>query len=414
MTIQLIAWLESLGLTELAAEIIAQIAIAAVLLLALYLLSLLFRKALPSAIASLIRGSNSQYDDFFLNRGVFRRIIQFIPLFILYLSAPLLPMLTEGLQRFLGAVLLLLGVLIIDSILNALLDIYNSFEIAKQRPIKGYVQFAKIILYLFGVILIIAVLSQQSPWALIGGLSALSAVLLLIFRDTLLGLVAGVQLTTNDMVRIGDWIEMPKYDADGDVLDMTVNSIIVQNWDKTITTIPAYALISDSFTNWRGMSESGGRRIKRALYLDMHSVRFCDEALLQRLDEIQLLTGYIENKRLEISKYNQDLGVEPDDLLNGRHLTNVGTFRAYVLAYLRNHPKIHQDMTLLVRQLAPTDHGLPLELYTFSNDQNWANYESIQADIFDHLLAILPDFQLRIFQNPSGQELIEVKMVQGV
>ena len=213
-----------------------------------------------------------------------------------------------------------------------------------------------------------------------------------------------MQLSQNDMVRIGDWIEMPKYGADGDVIDVTLNTVKVQNWDKTITTIPAYALVSDSFKNWRGMSESGGRRIKRAVYIDMNSVTFCNKEMLDRFEKYQLIKSYIKSKRVEIANYNRDHFIDTSELVNGRNLTNIGTFRAYLAAYLKNHPKIHNDMTFLIRHLPPGQYGLPIEVYVFSNDQVWANYEAIQADIFDHILAVVPKFDLRVFQNPTGHD----------
>jgi miniconductance mechanosensitive channel len=238
------------------------------------------------------------------------------------------------------------------------------------------------------------------------GLGAVTAILLLIFKDAILGLVAGFQLSVNNMVMVGDWIEMPCRGADGDVIDVSLTTVKVQNWDKTITTIPTYSLISDSFKNWRGMSESGGRRIKRSLNIDLRTIQFADESLLNRFKGIRILGPYLEQKLSDIQQHNDDVGDDLSELINGRRLTNVGTFRAYCLAYLRNHPKIHTShMTLLVRQLAPSEKGLPIELYAFANDIAWANYEDIQGDIFDHLLSILPEFQLSAFQEPSGADV---------
>jgi miniconductance mechanosensitive channel len=233
----------------------------------------------------------------------------------------------------------------------------------------------------------------------------MTAVVMLVFRDAILGFVAGIQLSANQMVSPGDWIEMPKYGADGDVLEVALTTVKVRNWDKTITTIPTYALISESFKNWRGMKESGGRRIKRAIHIDMHSIRFCDEPMLQRFSKIEFVSEHLARKRQEIAHWNADRGVDDSAPINGRRLTNIGTFRAYLIAYLRAHPMIHQEMTFLVRQLAPTPHGLPLEIYVFSRDQVWANYEGIQADIFDHVLAVAPEFDLRIFQTPTGGDV---------
>jgi len=225
-----------------------------------------------------------------------------------------------------------------------------------------------------------------------------------VFKDAILGFVAGVQLTTNKMVAIGDWVEMPKYNADGDVIEVALTTVKVQNWDKTITTIPTYALITESFRNWRGMKESGGRRIKRAICIDMNTIALCSEEMLQRFSQIQYISEYIAQKKKEVAEYNKERGVDEANRVNGRRLTNIGTFRAYVVAYLRNHPMISQDMTFLVRQLSPNEHGLPIEIYVFCRDQVWANYEAIQADIFDHILAVVPEFDLRVYQSPSGTD----------
>ena len=228
---------------------------------------------------------------------------------------------------------------------------------------------------------------------------------MLVFKDSILGFVASIQINSTDIVRLGDWVEIPQYGADGDVIDISIHSIRVQNWDKTISTIPTYALVSNSFKNWRGMSESGGRRIKRALYIDIHSIRFCDKQMLDKFSKISMITDYIRSREKEIGEHNQRHNYTQNHDISGRLQTNVGVFRAYVIAYLRNNSKLHQEMTFLVRQLAPTERGLPLEIYVFSKDQVWANYEAIQADIFDHLLAAAPEFGLRIFQNPSGYDL---------
>jgi len=237
---------------------------------------------------------------------------------------------------------------------------------------------------------------------LVGGLGAFSAVLLLVFKDAILGLVAGVQLTANDMLRPGDWISMPKYDADGTVTDITLTTIKVQNWDKTISTVPAYSLFTDSFKNWRGMEESGGRRIKRSINIDMTSVKFCTEPMLEKYKQFQHIIDYVKNTEVEIQKYNSDKRVNTKVVVNGRRQTNIGVFRAYLYAYLQSHPDVRNDMTFLIRQLQPGEYGLPIEIYVFSKVQAWAQYEAIQADIFDHILAVIPEFDLRVFQNPSG------------
>ncbi|MEC4678590.1 MAG: mechanosensitive ion channel domain-containing protein, partial [Nitrospirota bacterium] len=253
-------------------------------------------------------------------------------------------------------------------------------------------------------ILIISALLDETPFYLLSGLGALTAVFMLIFKDAILGFVAGIQLTANKMVTHGDWIEMPKYGADGDVLEVSLTTVKIQNWDKTITTIPTYALISESFKNWRGMSESGGRRIKRAITIDMSTIQFCSDEMIEKFSKIRPIKVYIETKMKELTEYNTIHDLDDANIVNRRRLSNIGTFRAYVVAYLENHPKIHQDMTFLVRQLAPGEHGLPIEIYVFCNDTAWARYEAIQADIFDHLLAAVPEFGLKVFQNPSGND----------
>jgi miniconductance mechanosensitive channel len=232
----------------------------------------------------------------------------------------------------------------------------------------------------------------------------LAAVLMLVFKDSILGFIAGIQLSANNMVRIGDWISMPGNNADGTIIEITLNTVKVKNWDQTISTIPIYSLVSDSFINWRGMEESGGRRIKRSISIDMKSVKFCTEKMLDKLKKIQLIIDYINDKQKEIKEFNKKHNVDESVSVNGRRLTNVGVFRKYVEEYLKQHPKIHNDMTFLVRQLQPTEKGLPVEIYVFSNDQKWANYEAIQSDIFDHILAIIPEFELKIFQNPTGDD----------
>jgi miniconductance mechanosensitive channel len=302
---------------------------------------------------------------------------------------------------------ILAGFLVFDALLNAGTQIYRASPTRQHIPIRGFVQAVKLIAFLLSVILVLSQLADRSPLFFISGLGALTAILLLIFKDSILGLVAGVQITTMDLVRQGDWIEMPKHGADGDVIDVSLTTVRVQNWDRTIATIPAYELVSSSFRNWRGMSESGGRRIKRAIPIDVNTIGFVDHELFEHLMGIRLLRPYLEQKVREIEDHNREhvSSTELKILANGRRLTNIGTFRAYCAAYLRTHSGIRQDMTFLVRQLAPTAEGLPLEIYVFTNDTRWAAYEGIQSDIFDHLFAVLPEFGLRAFQSPAGRDL---------
>ena len=314
----------------------------------------------------------------------------------------------EGVVTFLENLtqtyMVLVVLLVIDAVLNALLEIYQTLPVSKGRNIKGIVQVFKIIFYFIGILVIITIFTEKDMGGLLTGLGAMAAVLMLVFRDTILGLVASVQLSANKMVSIGDWIAMPKYGADGDVIDINLTSVKVQNWDKTIASIPTYALVTDSFNNWKGMEDSGGRRIKRSLNIDMSSVSFLSREQIDKFRSYNLLKDYIETKEKEIEEYNKAQKVDDTVVTNGRRMTNLGTFRAYLENYLHKHPMIHQEMTFLVRHLQPTEKGLPVEIYVFSKDQAWARYEGIQADIFDHILAILPEFGLRVFQNPTGSD----------
>ena len=351
------------------------------------------------------------WDAVFARHRVFRRLAGLPSVLVAYGMAPavLAPypeaalVTTSALQIYLT----ILVVLLLDAALDAALDIYESYEIARAKPLKGFVQVLTILVYFVGAILVLSTLLGKSPVYLLSGLTALTAILILVFRDAILGFVAGIQLTANKLVATGDWIEMPKYGADGTITDVALTTVQVQNWDKTVTTVPTYALISESFKNWRGMAESGGRRIKRSLYIDLNTVCFCDEETLERFRRIQYISEYIERKKEEVERFNDERQTDAASLANGRRLTNLGTFRAYVEAYLRDHPMVNEDMTLLVRHLQPGEFGLPIEIYAFCKDKVWANYEAVQADIFDHILAVVPVFDLRVFQRPAGRDFGE-------
>jgi miniconductance mechanosensitive channel len=308
-------------------------------------------------------------------------------------------------QRVALSVIVISIAMSINAFLLAINDIYNeSYSEAKSRPIKGYLQVVGLGFWLAAVVIVISILADQSPVVFLSGLGALTAVLMLVFRDTILSLVASLQIMSNDMIRIGDWVEMPQANADGDVIDIALHTVKFQNWDKTISTIPTHKFISESFKNWRGMSEAGGRRIKRALHLDLSTVRFLTEEEIDRLGRYQLLRDYMARKQQELAEQPGASDPPPGVVPELRRLTNAGTFRAYVDEYLKAHPSVHPGMTLLVRQLAPTPQGLPIEVYCFTNDTAWARYEGIQGDIFDHLIAILPEFGLRAFQEPAGTD----------
>ncbi len=334
------------------------------------------------------------------------RFAHIVPVLVLQLGIAWVPHLQDwvvSLVANLAAAFIILAVAFaLSGALNLVTDIYQRRPEARMRPIKGYIQVLKIVVYAAGIVLVIAVLVERSPLILLSGLGAMAAVLMLIFKDTILSLVASVQLTSNDMMRVGDWIEMPALNADGDVIDIALHTVKVQNWDKTITTIPTYRLISESFKNWRGMQESGGRRIKRALHIDLTSIRFLKPKERDDLRRVALIDDYLAQKKQDIEDWNAELIEGGKDPVNARQVTNIGTFRAYALSYLRAHPQINENMTLLVRQLAPGAQGLPLQIYCFTSTTAWAAYEAIQSDIFDHLIAIMPAFHLSQFQEPSS------------
>ncbi|MDC0719461.1 mechanosensitive ion channel family protein [Nannocystis bainbridge] len=381
-----------------------------VLAVALVVHALALRLALPLA-HGMAQRSRTTWDDVLVKHKVLARLVPIAALVVIGRGVGLVVGLDDSLARFVErmalAAILVVAVRAFGALLTATNELYTRNPQALGRPIKGYLQGLKVLAYIGAAIVVIATLLDQSPWLLLSGLGAMTAVLLLIFRDTLLSFVAGIQLTTNDLIRVGDWLEMPQFDADGGVVDISLNVVKVQNWDATITVIPTHKFLEHSFKNWRAMFESGGRRIKRAVHIDMATVRFLDAAEIERLSQIVILREYLASKVREVAEYNE--ATVPDDAAavpaNGRHLTNLGTFRAYVEAYLRAHPKIHPGMMRIVRQLHPTPQGLPLEIYVFSKETAWVVYEGIQADIFDHVLAIAPEFGLRVFQAPSGNDL---------
>lgn len=401
---------------DLSEDLAALVALAVVAFVAL-LAHRLARGPLLRGLAAIIHRTDIPHDDVLVKCRVLHRLAHLVPGIIMYDLGPLAleghPISVKIIQTAAHIYLVLSGILVADALISAGVRIYHITRASHEVSIKGLVQFLKILLYLLGGVLVVSILIGQSPLYLLGGLTAMTAVLLLVFRDSILGFVAGIQISVNRMVACGDWIEMPQYGADGDVLDITLTTVKVQNWDKTITTIPTYALISESFKNWRGMEDSGGRRIKRAIYLDVSTIKFCDEEMLVRFAKIQYITAHIERKKKELAEYNALNQVDLSHLVNGRRMTNIGTFRAYVQAYLQNHPQINGDMTFLVRQLDPASKGLPIEIYVFCKDKVWANYEAIQADIFDHIFAIVPAFDLRVFQEPAGTDFRTLGEAQG-
>ncbi len=358
------------------------------------------------AIRKLITRSTSSRDDILARRKVFSRLSHLAPALVIYALGP---QFLDGVSPFASAVttasliyLTITCVLFIDGLLSAGEEIYRTYKISRTFPIKSFVQVAKLILYALGFVAVLSLIMGESPLTFFAGFGALTAVIMLVFKDPILGFVAGIQLSANKMVAVGDWIEMPSYGVDGDVIEIALTTVKIRNFDKTITTIPTQSLINDSFKNWRGIQDVGGRRIKRSIFIDISSIKFCDEEMLQRFSKIQFIADYIAEKEEELAAYNAQAGVDTTNLVNGRRMTNVGTFRAYTQAYLKAHPHVHQSLTLLVRQLQPTEHGLPIEIYVFTNVTEWLQYEAIMADIFDHIIAAAREFDLNLYQNPTG------------
>jgi len=370
---------------------------------------LVTRWFLLGVVRRVVQRTRASWDEVVFDRRVLVRAAAFAPLLVMQVGFRLVsgidPVWLDLIHRLLSATFILVSAFVFDAVLTSGHTLYQRSPLADRRPIKSYVQLAKIFIYAIALIFIVSRLAGRTPWYFVSGLGAMMAVILLVFRDTLLSLVASVQLTNNDLVRVGDWIEMPEFNADGDVVDIALNNVKVRNWDKTLTVIPTHKFLDHSFKNWRSMFEGGGRRIKRAIHINTSTVRFLTDEEIERFSRFALLSDYMAQKKDELAEYNAGYADDASLVPNARRLTNIGTLRAYIIAYLRDHPRIHQEMTFLVRQLAPTPEGLPLEIYVFTNDTRWAYYEGIQADIFDHILSMVPEFGLRVYQRPSGYDV---------
>ena len=372
-----------------------------IVILFAYILFLITKKIILKTISKIFEKTSTTLDDVLIEKKVFNKLPYLVPLVFLYILRDLLPVF-KIIDRFILSLIALIILISLNALINAINDLYKKTSFNKELNIKSYLQVLKLIINLVGIIIITAMVAGKSPIYFLSGLGALTAVLIIVFKDTILSLVSSIQINSNNLFKIGDWIEAPQFGADGNVVDIALHSVKVQNWDKTISVIPTNKLTESSFKNWKGMSDSGGRRIKRSIKINMKSIKFCSNEMIEKYKSIELIKTYINTKIEDIFIHNSEKNIDKNDLLNGRTLTNIGTFRAYVELYLKNHSKIHKEMTFLVRQLAPQSDGLPIEIYVFSKDTNWVNYESIQSDIFDHLLAILPEFELEIFQNLSG------------
>lgn len=401
-------WLIGLGVEETSTMYLKLVILLFILFIISYVTNLIVKKILIRSIRLVIKKTKTVWDDALVENKVFISLSHIAPAIVIYLTTPYIfedfagaiPYILRLVNAYISAVL----IIVIINFLNTLKYYSENTKLFKDNPLDSYFQLVKIAIYIIGGIIILSFLLNKSPLYFFSALGAMTVVLLLIFKDTIMGFVASIQLSANDMIRIGDWVSMPKYGADGDVIEMNLTTIKIQNWDKTVTTIPTYAFISESFKNWRGMSESGGRRIKRSLNIKISSIKFCTPEMLERFKKFQLIKDYIEEKSNEIEEYNKENKINKSYLINGRHLTNIGIFRVYAEAYVKNNPDINLNMTCMVRQLLPTEKGLPIEIYTFSNRQEWVTYEGIMSDMFDHLIAAVPEFELEVFQNPTGTD----------
>ncbi len=353
-------------------------------------------------VLKLVKKTKTKIDDIIFNSAFLTKLNLIIVGIVIYMISSFLGQLAIVFEKLSLSFVGIMAILMINNFIDSIVNLFKNYKTYEKIPLKGYAQVLQILISMFGTIIIIGFLINRSPWKLLSGIGAMTAILMLVFKDTILGFVASVQLSANDMVKIGDWIEMPKYGADGNIIDITVHTVKVRNWDNTITTIPTYQMISDSFRNWRGMKESGARRIKRSLYIDVHTIKICDEKLVNRFEKMELIREYVVNKKKEIEEYNKLHKFDESEPANGRRMTNIGTFRAYLYVYLRNHNRIRQDLTILVRQLKMTEHGLPVEIYCFTNTTDWIEYENIQSDIFDHIFGVIDRFDLKVFQYPTG------------
>ena len=404
--------LSSLGLSEQTTHVFNAVILMVLLVAVLYVIDYIFRRILLITVDKLVSKSKTVFDDYLFKHKVFKYFVHIISITVIRFFIPIIfigfPQWTSVAIKLTDVVMIITIGVFANGIVRTIRDYLRTKKAFVDKPLDSYAQVVAIFIFFVCGIIVFTTLTGKSPYAFLISLGAASAVLMLVFKDTILGFVASVQVSANDMVRVGDWVEMPKYGADGDVLSINLNTVKVQNWDKTITTVPTYAFISDSFKNWRGMQESGGRRIKRSIYLKMNSFRFLEEEDLEKFKKYRLLKDYVLQKEKEIEEHNK--GIEAEFIsANVRRLSNVGMFRVYVNNYLKEVEGVNKDMTIMVRQLAPTPHGLPMEIYCFTNDIRWLYYEGIVADIFDHLLTIVREFDLEVFEEPTGADFLKIE-----
>lgn len=399
----------SLGMSPSLADKLDQFIAFALVLVIAFAADAICRHILLKVVAHLVKKTKATWDDIVFDHKVMVHLSRMVAPVIIYIFVPVAFAETSSstlgfIQRMCMIYIIIIFLSFVNSFLKAIYIVYSEREQLRDRPLKGMLQTVQVILWFVGAIIVVSILINKSPVSLLAGLGASAAILMLVFKDSIMGFVSGVQLSANDMLKVGDWIAMPKYGADGTVIEVTLNTVKVRNWDNTITTIPPYLLVSDSFQNWRGMQESGGRRVKRSINIDMASVRFCTPEMLAKYRKIRLLKDYVEHTEQVIKDYNKEHDIDNSILVNGRRQTNLGVFRAYLTAYLKSLPDVNKELTCMVRQLQPTDHGIPMELYFFCSIKDWVPYEGVQADVFDHVLAIIPEFGLQVFQSPSGRD----------
>lgn len=410
---QIQSWLDTIlrngGIAEDWLPYLKGIIWSAVLLIVAFLSLLIAKRLVVKLLHSLFARTATKWDDMFVEYRIIENLAHILPAIMIKITAPVVFSDFETLLPFIIKVtdiyMLVVLMLVIVALMKALEVFLTASPAFKNKPVGSYFQLTRLIVYIATAILALSILMGQSPIVLLGAFGAMTAIIMLIFKDTILGLVASIQISTNDMVRVGDWVEMPKFNADGDVIAINLNTIKIRNWDQTVTSVPTYYFISDSFKNWRGMEESGGRRIMRSLYINLSSIKFVDTAMRERFERFHLIKDFVAERQQDIELYNSLHAIDTDELINGRRMTNVGVFRQYIETFLKNHKSIRQDMTLMVRQMQPEVNGLPLQVYCFTSSTAWIDYEQIQADIFDHLLAAAKVFDLEVFQQPSGNDL---------
>jgi len=399
-------WLLDQGVAELWANYLQLFIDIALLVILCFIADRIAKRVLLKFISVIVKRSKFEWDDVLLEHKVFDKLAHLAPALVVQASSSYVfndfTDIIPFVNRMADAYMIVVGVMVINAIFNTLDHYFRNTESLKDKPIDSYFQLARIVIYFLGGILVISRVFDKDPVGILAAMGALTAVSMLVFKDTILGFVASIQLSANDMIRVGDWVSIPNYGADGDVIKITLNTVKVQNWDKTISTIPTYSFISDSFKNWRGMSEAGGRRIKRSVVLKSGSVKFCDEEMISRFKHYNLLREYLNTRVQKINNYNKDGGYDKTYLINGRQLTNIGVFRIYAEAYIKQLKGIHPDLTLMVFQKEGNEFGVPIQVYCFTKTTDWAEYENIQSDIFDHLYASAPEFDLEVFQHPSG------------